>query len=63
MKILFSGHHNPHFLTITEYIETAIQALGHELYIFEDSKHRIPGRIRRFSSLLQKVDLNYINKQ
>ena len=63
MKILFSGHHNPHFPTITEYIESAIQALGHELYIFEDSKHRIPGRIRRFSSLLQKVNLNYINKQ
>ena len=63
MKILFSGHHNPHFPTITEYIESAIHDLGHGLYIFEDSKHIIPGRIRRSSSLLQKADLNYINKQ
>jgi len=28
MRILLSGYHNPHYLTVTEYIERAIAALS-----------------------------------
>jgi len=62
MKILVSGHHNPHFPTITEYIERAIQALGHEMYAFEDRNHVVPGRIRKRFNLLHQFDLNMINR-
>jgi spore maturation protein CgeB len=62
MKILFSGHHNPHFFTITEYLEKAIRLLGHELIIFEDRQHTIPGRIRKHSSSLNQLDLRMINR-
>jgi spore maturation protein CgeB len=61
MKILFSGHHNPHFLTITEYLERAIAALGHDLHVFEDRRHLIPGRIRKHMEFLNQLDLGVIN--
>ncbi len=61
MKILLSGHHNPHFWTITEYIEAAINRLGHELVVYEDRRHVIPGRIRRRISALDKLDAWTIN--
>ncbi|MHB8092081.1 MAG: CgeB family protein [Syntrophales bacterium] len=63
MKILFSGHHNPHFLTITEYLEKAIRSLGHELVIFEDRRHLIPGRIRGKLPFLERFDLQIINQR
>ena len=63
MKILFSGYHNPKFLTITEYMEMAIEALGHELLIFDDRQHIIPGRIRARIEWLNKFDLNHINRE
>ena len=63
MKILFSGYHNPHFITITEYIENAIIKLGHELYTFDDRQHIIPGRIRSYIKYLNHVNLKYLNKK
>jgi len=63
MKILFSGHHNPHFLTITEYLEKAIRLLGHELFVFEDRQHIIPGRVRKRLPFLNQLDLKIINKR
>lgn len=63
MKILSSGHHNPHFFTITEYIESAIRNLGHDVSVFEDRQHLIPGRIRARSSLLHRLDLKIINRK
>ena len=63
MKILFSSHHNPHFFTITEYLEKAIRFLGHELFIFEDCNHLIPGRIRERVPFLNQLDLDIINKK
>jgi len=47
MKVLISSYHNPNFVTISEYIEEAIRALGHRLYVFNDRNHLIPGRIRK----------------
>ncbi len=63
MKILFSGYHNPNFLTITEYMEKAIESLGHELFVFDDRQHIIPGRIRTRIEWLNKFDLNHINNK
>jgi spore maturation protein CgeB len=63
MKILFSSHHNPHFFTITEYLEKAIRLLGHELIIFEDRQHVLPGRIRKRLPLLDRLDRKMINKK
>ena len=63
MKILFSGHHNPHFFTITEYLEKAIRSLGHELFVFEDRQHTIPGRIRKRLRFLDRYDLRIINRR
>ncbi|MBN2438702.1 MAG: glycosyltransferase [Deltaproteobacteria bacterium] len=63
MKILFSGHHNPHFFTITEYQESAIRSLGHELVVFEDRQHRIPGRLRKRFNFLHRIDQKIISRQ
>lgn len=63
MKIIFSSHHNPHFPTITEYIEAAIRNLGHELSVFEDRQHIIPGRIRTRLPFVNQLDQKVINKK
>ena len=63
MNILFSGHHNPRFHTITEYLERAITATGHDLHTFEDRQYLIPGRIRSRSAFLQRLDLDIINRK
>jgi len=63
MKVLFSGYHNPYFVTVTEYMENAIKALGHELIVFDDRQHIIPGRIRWRIKWLNEFDLQYINKR
>lgn len=63
MKILLSGYHNPNFLTITEYMERAIENLGHELFVFDDRQHIIPGRVRQRIEWLNKFDLNHINRE
>jgi spore maturation protein CgeB len=63
MKILFSSYHNPHFITITEYIERAIERLGHSLIFFDDWELIIPGRIRQRVHFLQKWDLKRLNNK
>lgn len=63
MKILLSSFHNPNFITITEYIESAIKNLNHELIRFDDRQHIVPGRIRQRIKWLQELDLRNINKQ
>ena len=62
MKILLSGYHNPHFLTITEYMESAIKELGHKLFVFEDRQHIIPGRFRYRINWLNQLSLQHINR-
>jgi spore maturation protein CgeB len=63
MKILFCGYHNPHFITITEYIERAIEKLGHTLIAFDDREFIFPGRLRDEFNFLQKFDSNRLNKR
>ena len=62
MKILLSGYHNPRFPTITEYIEEAVEELGHELVKFDNRTYRIPGRIRERVQALERADLRRINR-
>ena len=62
MKILISGYHNPHYLTVTEYIEEATQRLGHEVRPFDDRRHLIPGRARYRFKRLNELDLLFINR-
>ena len=61
MKILLSAYHNPHYPTITEYIEQAIISLGHDLIIFDDRHHIIPGRIRQRCHWINMLDIRHIN--
>ncbi len=63
MRILFSSYHNPHFITITEYIEMAVKSLGNDLIVFDDREHLIPGRIRKHIKWLNELDLRHINQQ
>lgn len=63
MKIQFFGYHNPHFVTITEYMEKAIEKLGHSLISFEDRAFMIPGRLRKKVQLLQDWDLKRLNNK
>ncbi len=63
MKILFSGYHNPNFVTITEYMEKAIERLGHSLFSFEDRAFMIPGRLRKRVQFLQNWDLKRLNNK
>ena len=63
MKILFSSYHNKYFITITEYIEDAIEGTGHELIKFDDRQHILPGRVRSRIDRLNRLDLNNINKK
>lgn len=63
MKILFSGYHNPLFLTVTEYIENAITSMGHQLYSSDDRNYIFPGRIRQQLKWLQSRELEWINRK
>ena len=62
MKILLSSFHNPKFITITEYIESAINNLNHELIRFDDRHHIVPGRFRHKIDWLYKFDQKHLNK-
>ena len=62
MRILLSGYHNPHYLTITEYIERAIGGLGHELIVFNDRDHIFPGLLRKRVKIFQQISLENINR-
>lgn len=61
--ILFAGHHNPRYRTVTEYIEEAISSLGHDLIVLDEGRHVIPGRIRRYVRALEDLDLEWFNAQ
>ena len=63
MKILFSGYHNPHYETVTEYMERALRALGHDVVVYDDRRHVVPGRIRNRVGWLNRLDLASINRR
>jgi spore maturation protein CgeB len=61
MKILYSGYHNPNYITITEYIEMAILQLGYELETYDYRQHTIPYRISNKLPFLYRWDMNKLN--
>lgn len=63
MRILLSGYHNPHYWTVTEYIERAIRALGHGLEVFDDGTRCIPGRLRDRSPWMERADRACLNRR
>ena len=63
MKILLSGYHNPSFPTITEYVEEAVEELGHSLVRFDNREYLLPGRIRQRVPALERADLRRINRE
>lgn len=63
MKILLSTCRNPHFATITEYIEIALKTAGYDILFFNDMNFVIPGRIRSRISYLHNLDLKFLNKK
>lgn len=63
MRILFSGYHNPTFLALTEYSERALQALGHELSIFDHRAFVLPGRVHEWSKWAQRADLAWLQRR
>lgn len=62
MKILFSANRNPHFPTITEYVETALKKEC-DCSFFDDRSFMIPGRLRDAVPVLRNWDLSRINKR
>ena len=63
MKILFATARNPHFPTITEYIERAVRSLGHTLATFDDRDFIFPGRLREAIPPLGQFDLVRLNRR
>ncbi|NQT04138.1 MAG: glycosyltransferase [Planctomycetes bacterium] len=63
VRILFVGHHMPHYTHTNVYREKAIKELGHELSFFDDRGFRLPGRIRDRIDCLQKWDFQRLNNK
>jgi spore maturation protein CgeB len=61
MKILLVTCRNPHFPTITEYVEEALRAEGCTVGFFDDRGFLLPGRIRDALPLLKEADLRRLN--
>ena len=61
MKIFFSTARNPHFNTITEYVERALRAAGCEVSFFDDRDFLLPGRLRK--GALERLDLAFLNRK
>jgi len=62
VNVLFTGYHNPHYPTVTEYIEEAIRSLGHALRVIDEGCHILPGRLRQRSSFIERIDLQWFNR-
>jgi spore maturation protein CgeB len=63
MKVILSATRNPQFITITEYIENALNLLGCETVFFNNRDFLIHGRIRDRLPFFYKWDLKRINKK
>lgn len=61
MKVLVTGYHNPHYPTITEYIERAVEALGHEIIAIDEGRYLFPGRLRQRLAFLENIDIRHFN--
>ena len=62
MRVVFSSCKNPHFVTITEYIENALTQVCQPVF-FDNRAFLIPGGIRDRVPLLERIDLLRMNKK
>jgi spore maturation protein CgeB len=63
VKLLLVATRNPHFPTVTEYIERACRGLGHDVIPFDDRDFVFPGRLRARVPGLTHLDLAYLNRR
>jgi spore maturation protein CgeB len=63
MNILFATARNPHFPTITEYVERATRSLGHDLLSFDDRDFLLPGRLHEGIPALSRFNVSRINRR
>lgn len=61
MKIFFSTVRNPHFATITEYVERALRGTASEVSFFDDRDFILPGRLHK--GPLARLDLSLLNRR
>jgi len=61
MRVLFSGYKNPHFQAVTDYIETALKDMGHEVLYFDYRSYSLPGRLRERMAFLENWDRRRLN--
>ena len=62
MKVLISSYHNPNFINTSVYREKAFEYLGHELFVFDDRRFLVPGRIRQLLPAIEIWDLKRLNQ-
>jgi spore maturation protein CgeB len=62
MKVMIAGYHNPHYQTITEYIERAVTLRGNDLHVFDTGRRILPGRLRQRVSSLESLDRKWLNR-
>ncbi|MDY6989124.1 MAG: glycosyltransferase [Thermodesulfobacteriota bacterium] len=63
MKVLFVGHHVPHYTHTNVYREKAIRQLGHEVLFFDDRNFILPGRLRNRVHMLHDWDFRRLNSR
>jgi spore maturation protein CgeB len=63
LKVLYVGYHNPHFTSLTEYVERAIVQLGHDLETFDYRAFILPGRLRERFRPLDDWDTRRLNRE
>lgn len=63
MKILFVGYKNPSFWAVTDYIEIALKEMGHDVLYLDYRSYLLPGRVRDRVPLLERWDLDRINRR
>ncbi len=62
MNVLFCTNRNPHFPTITEYVEEALKSAGCSVTFFDDRRYILPGRLRKRFPVLEKLEIVRLNR-
>ncbi|HET8945779.1 MAG TPA: glycosyltransferase [Candidatus Polarisedimenticolia bacterium] len=62
MKVLLSRAFNPAFEALPDYLASALRGLGHDVALFDHRRFLVPGRLRRRSGLLDRLDRARLNR-
>ena len=63
LRILLATCRNPHFATITEYVEDALRRQNGPVDFFDDRDYLLPGRLRDAVAFLQTAELRRLNRK